>query len=82
MIMCWNIYPQGRTNFSNLVEQLSDLLEQEVGYLDLCPSISWRTHGQAQEKDTWVKVPVKQSVDEKAEESVEMDKEETIDMKK
>ena len=79
MSMCWNIDPQERTKFSNLAEQLSNLLEQEAGYLTLriCHSLSWKTSGQAQKKGTGVKIPVEQSIDENEEESVEMGKEDT-----
>ena len=83
MSMCWNIDPQERTKFSNLAEQLSNLLEQEAGYLDLrihC-SLSWKTRGQARKKAAGVKVPVEQSIDEKEEESVEMGNEGTKKMK-
>ena len=73
MIACWNSDPQERTKFASLTQQLSNLLEQEAGYLDLRPSLSWRTHRKPQKK---AKAPVLQSIDEsvieKEEERVEM----------
>ena len=77
MIMCWKSDPQGWAKFATLTQQLSDLLEQEAGYLDLRRSLSWRAHRKPQKKASKALAPVLQSVDEgvmeKQEESVELE---------
>lgn len=45
---CWHTDQKDRPKFANLAHQLSNLLEQEAGYLDLGPSLSWRKHAQPQ----------------------------------
>ena len=76
MIACWNSDPQERAKFASLTQQLSNLLEQEAGYLDLRPSLSWTTHRKPQQKACKAKPPVLQTNDEKLmkrkEECVEM----------
>ena len=83
MIICWSSDPQERAKFASLTQQLSNLLEQEAGYLDLRRSLSWRTHRKPQKK---AKAPVLQSIDEsvteKEEEKVEMAEVEINDARK
>lgn len=73
MTICWNSDPEKRTKFTDLVQQFSNLLEQEAGYLNLRRSLSWRTR----KKTFVVKTPTPQSVDKqvigKEKESAEMD---------
>ena len=40
MILCWNVDPQERPRFSKLVNNFSDLLEQDADYLELSRSLS------------------------------------------
>jgi serine/threonine protein kinase len=40
MILCWNVDPQERPRFSKLVNNFSDLLEQDADYLELSRSVS------------------------------------------
>ena len=40
MISCWNADSQKRLRFSKLVNNFSDLLEQDAGYLELSQSLS------------------------------------------
>jgi len=86
MIACWSSDPQERAKFASLTQQLSNLLEQEAGYLDLQRSLSWRTHRKPQKKASRAKPPVLQSTDEsvteKEEERVEMAEVEIKDARK
>jgi len=80
MIACWSSDPQERAKFASLTQQLSNLLEQEAGYLDL------RTHRKPQKIASRAKPPVLQSIDEsvteKEEERVEMAEVEINDARK
>ena len=77
MIACWSNDPKERAKFASLTQQLSSLLEQEAGYLDLRRSLSWSTHRKPQKKASRAKPPDLQSTDEgvmkKEEECVEME---------
>ena len=77
MIACWSSDPQERAKFASLTQKFSNLLEQEAGYLDLCRSLSWRTHRMPQKKAFKAKPPVLQSTNEK---EMKM-KEECVEMK-
>ena len=70
MTICWKSDPEERTRFADLVQQFSNMLEQEAGYLNLHRSLSWRTRKKASRAKA-------QSVDkhviEKEKESMEMD---------
>ena len=86
MTICWNSDPEKRTKFTDLVQQFSNLLEQEAGYLNRRRSLSWRTR----KKAFVVKTPTPQSVDkqvigkekESAEtDEVEMNASSTIELK-
>ena len=78
MIVCWNHDPQERAKFVSLTQQLSNILEQEAGYLDLRRSLSWRAHQKPQKIASGAKAPALQSIGEGVmEESVEMEELET-----
>ena len=69
--VCWNHDPRKRTKFAVLAGQLSDLLEQEAGYLDLNHPLHWGTRRQS-----WTKAPMLQQCEDdkaagKEDESVE-----------
>ena len=42
LIVCWKSDPQKRAKFAILTQQLSKMLEEEAGYLDLSCSLSWK----------------------------------------
>lgn len=78
---CWDGDPQNRPRFADLVQQFSDLLEQEAGYLDLCRSLSWRKHGKFLKEDSKMSTPILKSdekVSEKYGEDVELKEAEKV----
>ena len=91
MSVCWNSDPHGRAKFADLSQQLSNMLEQEAGYLSLRRSLTWKTRGETPKKAAMAKAPILQSVKERvmggaemdeAEESAEMDEAEVSDAEK
>ena len=42
MFNCWYEDPHQRPRFSGLVQRLSNMLEEEAGYLNLSLSLSWK----------------------------------------
>lgn len=60
MKICWYYDPRKRTKFAILAQQLSDLLEQEAGYLVLHHPLHWGTQGHS-----WNKTPFVQCEDDK-----------------
>ena len=42
MLNCWYNDPDQRPRFSSLVQDLSDMLEEEAGYFNLSRTLSWK----------------------------------------
>lgn len=81
IVDCWYTDQHNRPKFNELVQQLSTLLEQEAGYLDLGQSLSWREHSQPQDIASRASVPTIQKVEEEVkseeQEGSDWDREET-----
>ena len=76
VMSCWDADPQNRPKFADLVQQLSDVLEQEAGYLDLRRSLSWRKPQMKEDSmtDTPALQSIKAEVNETFGEDVELEK--------
>ena len=49
--MCWHESPEERPTFSSLVQEMSALLEEEAGYVDLYSTLNWKTPETSQQEE-------------------------------